>query len=341
MHATLVSTDVPHPQLEEAKHYLDAELVGESAAITKTKEIILQVASCDSSILILGESGTGKEVISSCIHHLSKRANQPFVPLNCGAIPAELMESELFGHEKGAFTGASHKRCGRFEIANHGTLFLDEIGDMPLNMQVKLLRVLQEKKIERVGSAASIEVDTRIISATNKHLYDMVLQGTFREDLYYRLNVIPICVPKLEERREDIPALIKQQLARIYKRLNYQIEFSEEAIHAMTEYQWPGNIRELANFVERLVVIYHDQTITRQHVREELMAMKGFNQGVQVITANLDRIDLKSYLSEIEQKIIQEALEKTNGIVSAAAEFLSLRRTTLIEKMKKYNLSYR
>lgn len=333
-------TPVLAKQPEEAKDYLDKELVGHSQAICKTKEIILQVANTDSSILILGESGTGKEVISSCIHHLSERSNQPFVPINCGAIPGELMESELFGHEKGSFTGAAARRTGRFEIANHGTLFLDEIGDMPLNMQVKLLRVLQEKKIERVGSATSIDIDTRIISATNKHLYDMVTEGKFREDLYYRLNVIPIYVPNLVERSEDIPALIDQQLAKIRKRLPYQVTFNSEAIDTMMEYAWPGNIRELANFVERLVVIYHDQTITRQIVRDEIMAMKGFNQGIHLVSSEFEQLDLKKYLADIERELIQKALDKSNGIVATAAQFLSLRRTTLIEKIKKYNLSY-
>jgi sigma-54 specific flagellar transcriptional regulator A len=317
--------------------YLIKELVGTSTAIKNIRLMIRQVAQSDSNILILGESGTGKEVIASCIHHLSNRRSKPFVPLNCGAIPSELIESELFGHEKGAFTGAIAKRPGRFEMASHGTLFLDEIGDMPLSMQVKLLRVLQERKIERVGSSTSIDIDVKIISATNKNLEDMITQGTFREDLYYRINVIPIHVPTVRERADDIPILINNQIEKISKRIINNTMFTDEAIQAMCRYTWPGNIRELANFIERMVVICHDRVITENDINEQLSKVKSRHQSLP-LSYDSNGFNLKNYLSSIEQQLINIALEKTDGIVSAAAEYLDLRRTTLIEKMKKYKL---
>lgn len=319
--------------------YLARELVGCSEIIQQTRHMIHQVANCDSNVLILGESGTGKEIVASCIHHLSKRNLKPFVPINCGAIPGELMESELFGHEKGAFTGAMNKRSGRFEMANHGTIFLDEIGDMPLNMQVKLLRVLQERKIERVGSMQSNDIDVRIISATNKHLEEMIAQHTFREDLYYRLNVIPINVPTLRDRVADIPLIVNNLMEKISKRIPNNANLTEEAIQAMCQYNWPGNIRELANFIERLVVLCHDKIIDATIVSEQLHKIKSRHINLP-LSHDTTAFNMKEYLSSIEQQIIHHALEKTNDIVSAAAEFLNLRRTTLIEKMKKYKLEF-
>ncbi len=336
-HQALLAIESSHPTESSQMDYLAHELVGVSQAIVNTRQIIKQVANSDSNILILGDSGTGKEVIASCIHHLSDRKKHPFVPLNCGAIPGELMESELFGHEKGAFTGAITKRSGRFEIANHGTLFLDEIGDMPLAMQVKLLRVLQERKIERVGSTSSIDIDVRIIAATNKNLEDMVANNTFREDLYYRLNVIPIYVPTLRERIDDIPLLINNQIAKISKRIPNTAVFTEGSIQLMCQYSWPGNIRELANFIERIVVICHDKVIDESVISEQLHTIKSRSHALPIPT-DLNEFNMKEYLSTIEQQIINIALEKTNGIVSAAADYLNLRRTTLIEKIKKYKL---
>ena len=318
--------------------FLSTELVGISPAITKIKKLITQVANCDSNVLILGESGTGKEVVAASIHKLSARKKNPFVPLNCGAIPAELIESELFGHEKGAFTGALTKRPGRFEIANHGTLFLDEIGDMPLSMQVKLLRVLQERTIERVGSSVVIDVDTRIIAATNKNLEDMVANKTFREDLYYRLNVIPIHIPNLRDRTEDIPLLINNQLDKISKRIKNVSTFTDESVDLMCQYNWPGNIRELANFIERMVVISQSELVDASLVKDHLHKMRARNHTLPV-TADMSSFNIKDYLSSIEQEIINLALEKSNGIVSSAAEYLNLKRTTLIEKIKKYKIN--
>lgn len=316
------------------------ELVGESSAIKHIRTMIRQVASCDSNILILGESGTGKEVVASCIHHYSKRKNMPFVPINCGAIPSELMESELFGHEKGAFTGAASKRVGRFEISNNGTIFLDEIGDMPLSMQVKLLRVLQERKIERVGSTTSHDIDVRVIAATNKNLEEMIRHNLFREDLFYRLNVIPIIVPSLHQRLDDIPLLADSLIHKLNKRIHTNSEFTSDAIQALKLHTWPGNIRELANFLERMVVLYSDRVITHIEIGEELTRHKP-TQTTQPLLFNIndfEKFNLKEYLTNVEHQVIQQALEKANGIVSYAAEYLNLRRTTLVEKMKKYNL---
>lgn len=277
-------------------------LVGESEPIARIRHIIAQVANSDSNILILGESGTGKEIIASCIHQLSKRVNKPFVPINCGAIPAELMESELFGHEKGAFTGAVSKRAGRFELANEGTIFLDEIGDMPLHMQVKLLRVIQDRRIERVGSTSSIEINVRLVAATNRNLEDMIAKNEFREDLFYRLNVIPIHVPALCDRISDIPLLIQHQLAKIRKRIPHTAIFSDEAISALCQYNWPGNIRELSNFVERMVVLCQDEVISEEAVNEQLnsfksMAKKKQNKGIHLMSPEDDDLPTKKKAS--------------------------------------------
>lgn len=312
-------------------------LVGNSQAIQQIKQMIIQVAASSSNILILGESGTGKNIIASCIHQLSERRNKTFVPLNCGAIPSELIESELFGHEKGAFTGAITRRPGRFEIADKGTLFLDEIGDMPLPMQVKLLRVLQEGVVERVGSTLPIEVDVRLIAATNQHLEHMIEQHRFREDLYYRLNVIPISVPSLRDRPEDIHPLIEHHLDKISKRFPNQAIFSEEAIQALCEYDWPGNIRELANFIERMVVLHHDDVITASHIEEQFT--KSHLRHHITIPTEADQLNFKEYLASVEQQIIKIALSKSNGIISGAAKYLNLGKATLNEKIKKYKLS--
>ncbi|MFZ2315655.1 MAG: sigma-54 dependent transcriptional regulator [Gammaproteobacteria bacterium] len=317
------------------------KLIGQSVPMQQIKQLIRQVASCDSNVLIIGQSGTGKDIIASCIHDLSNRRYNPLVPINCGAIPTELMESELFGHEKGAFTGAATKRPGRFEIANTGTLFLDEIGDMPLPMQVKLLRVIQERKVDRVGSHTSIDIDVRIISATNQSLEDLIQQNRFREDLYYRLNVFPIYVPSLAERPDDIPALIDYHLDIIAERLNRRVAFTDNALSLLSEYNWPGNIRELANFIERMVILYdgkllNDSDLDGAYKKKASHVTK--NMPAQVNLATEVPFNIKEYIANIEQQLIQAALQKSNGVISSAAEYLSLGRTTLIEKMRKYNL---
>lgn len=321
--------------MEDSAFY---ELVGQSPQMQKVKAMIKQVAACDSNVLILGQSGTGKEVIASCIHYLSARKDKPLVPINCGAIPSELMESELFGHEKGAFTGALSKRAGRFEMANHGTLFLDEIGDMPFPMQVKLLRVLQDHKVERIGGTNSIEVNVRLIAATNQNLEDLITQHQFREDLYYRLNVFPIHVPSLSERPDDIPLLIDYLLDKIYQRLNHRVVFTERAMEILRQYAWPGNIRELANFLERMVILHQDHVLDEKDLDPLYKAEKKTAAAPAIEELNESSFNIKDQIAKLEEQLITLALQRSNGIISAAADYLSLGKSALIGKMKKYNL---
>ncbi|MDG1580341.1 sigma-54 dependent transcriptional regulator [Pseudomonas sp. GOM6] len=338
-------------------------LVGTSRAIHQVRQMMQQVADTEASVLILGESGTGKEVVARNLHYHSKRREAPFVPVNCGAIPAELLESELFGHEKGAFTGAITSRAGRFELANGGTLFLDEIGDMPLPMQVKLLRVLQERTFERVGSNKTQSVDVRIIAATHKNLEKMIEEGTFREDLYYRLNVFPIEMAPLRERVEDIPLLMNELISRMEFEKRGSIRFNSAAIMSLCRHDWPGNVRELANLVERMAIMHPYGVIgvgelpkKFRHVddedeqlaislREELDERAAIGASLPGIsnTAMLppEGLDLKDYLGNLEQGLIQQALDDANGVVARAAERLRIRRTTLVEKMRKYGMSRR
>ncbi|MBC9250422.1 sigma-54-dependent Fis family transcriptional regulator [Pseudomonas alcaligenes] len=338
-------------------------LVGTSRAIHQVRQMMQQVADTEASVLILGESGTGKEVVARNLHYHSKRREAPFVPVNCGAIPAELLESELFGHEKGAFTGAITSRAGRFELANGGTLFLDEIGDMPLPMQVKLLRVLQERTFERVGSNKTQSVDVRIIAATHKNLEKMIEEGTFREDLYYRLNVFPIEMAPLRERVEDIPLLLNELISRMEFEKRGSIRFNSAAIMSLCRHDWPGNVRELANLVERMAIMHPYGVIgvgelpkKFRHVddedeqlaislREELDERAAIGAGLPGIanTAMLppEGLDLKDYLGNLEQGLIQQALDDAGGVVARAAERLRIRRTTLVEKMRKYGMSRR
>ena len=248
--------------LRDASRSLSRELVGSSAAIEGIRRLIAKVAPADASVLILGESGTGKEVVARGIHKLSNRSSGPFVPVNCGAIPAELLESELFGHEKGAFTGAINSRKGRFEMAAGGTLFLDEIGDMPLQMQVKLLRVLQERCFERVGSNTSQDADVRVIAATHQNLEARVEAGDFRMDLFYRLNVFPIEVPSLRERPEDVPALVRRFVDVMVREQRGRVTIADDAMAVLMRYPWPGNVRELSNLVERLAILFPEQPVS-------------------------------------------------------------------------------
>ncbi|MCA0403523.1 MAG: sigma-54 dependent transcriptional regulator [Proteobacteria bacterium] len=327
-------------------------LVGTSESIKQVRKLIAQVANTDASVLILGESGTGKEVVARNIHALSDRAHKPFIPLNCGAIPAELLESELFGHEKGAFTGAITARQGRFELANEGTLFLDEIGDMPLAMQVKLLRVLQEKSFERVGSNKSIEVNVRIIAATHRNLDEAIQEGRFREDLFYRLNVFPIDTPPLRERIEDLPLLINELVSRIEGEERASIRLMPGALDILSRYQWPGNVRELANLIERLSILYPngivdmDDLPRRFKVSTNVQSAKhfanereGLMQMVNQQDTSHDGIDLKEHLVKTELALIHQALDESDWVVAHAAAYLNMRRTTLVEKMRKYGLT--
>ena len=348
-------------------------LVGETDAVKNVRFLIEQVAKTDANVLILGESGTGKEVVARNVHLLSKRNTGPFVPVNCGAIPGELLESELFGHEKGAFTGAISARKGRFELAQGGTLFLDEIGDMPLQMQVKLLRVLQERSYERVGGTKAIQADVRVIAATHRNLEEMIEKGSFREDLYYRLNVFPIENPSLNERADDIPLLLKELMRRVNEQSGTSAKFTERAVESLKEHAWPGNIRELANLVERMVIMFPEKVVDvpdlpnkyryievdayEPEYPEELLEKDAFNDIFSSGFSDYDNepepefsqpgsgvlpeegIELKDYLADLEISLITQALERFDYVVARAAEILGVRRTTLVEKMKKYNLS--
>ena len=333
-------------------------LVGKSERIRKVRAEMAQVADRDVNVLITGESGTGKEVVARNLHEHSHRCNEAFVPVNCGAIPADLLESELFGHEKGAFTGAIATRKGRFELAEGGTLFLDEIGDMPLHMQVKLLRVLQERTFERVGGSEPINVNVRVIAATHNNLEQMIVEGTFREDLYYRLNVFPIFMPSLKERVEDIPLMINELIHNMESQSRGSIRLSSAAILSLCRHGWPGNVREMANLLERLAIMYPYGVIGLQDLPEGFCHIDAINQdddGVADLFPDsiqpagggsaddlailpVGGLNLKDYLTRLEKSLIQQALSDCNSVVARAADKLQIRRTTLVEKMRKYGL---
>jgi len=341
---------------ERRDNTLFRSLVGTSRGVCRVRELMGQVADKEVNVLVTGESGTGKEVVARNLHYHSNRKDKPFVPVNCGAIPQELLESELFGHEKGAFTGAINNRAGRFELAQGGTLFLDEIGDMPLHMQVKLLRVLQERCFERVGSAKTIQADVRIIAATHNNLEEAIEAGRFREDLYYRLNVFPIEMPALRERTEDIPLLINELIKRIETEKRGSVRFNSAAIMSLCHHHWSGNVRELANLVERLVITNPYGVIGVQELpakfrhidikEEEFIDAKEkaqsrspqFFDESDTALLPLEGLDLKEYLANQESKLIRQALDDTGGVVARAAERLKIRRTTLVEKMRKYGM---
>jgi len=315
--------------------------------------MIEKVADTDSTVLITGRSGTGKELIAKTIHFNSSRLARPFVPLNCAAIPRELLESELFGHEKGAFTGAVMTRAGRFELANEGSLFLDEIGELDPSLQVKLLRVLQEREFERVGGVKTIKVDVRIIAATNRDLEKATKEGKFREDLYYRLNVIPIHIPSLKDRFEDIPLLVDHFIHKFSKkRKRDPLKIPAEVMDCFMKYKWPGNVRELENLIERLTILVNESTVRvsdlPEKFQEALADFKGREAHIPATPENVVRdldipdagINLNSLIDNMEKKLLVSALEKTHGVKNKAAELLGLNRTTLIEKLKKKNIEY-
>jgi len=343
---------------------------GQSAAISRVNRLIQQVAAYDSNVLILGESGTGKEVVARAIHDSSSRRMRPFVPINCGAIPSELLESELFGHEKGAFTGALNARKGRFELAEGGTIFLDEIGDMNPVMQVKLLRVLQERVYERVGSCSSQTCNVRIIAATHRNLEERIAQGSFREDLYYRLNVVPVEVPPLRERLADLPVLVTTLGARIEAAGGAPVRLLPETLEALQQYRWPGNVRELANLLERIAIQCAGQPARvadlparyqpagwMQSSVPELLDPLAELKLLESVAAPMDApiaaalpldadpelpaggMDLRAYLENLERRLITQALTSAGGTVAHAARLLGLRRTTLVEKLRKYDLT--
>ncbi|MCC6201952.1 MAG: sigma-54-dependent Fis family transcriptional regulator [Gammaproteobacteria bacterium] len=325
-------------------------LVGSSRGIQRVREMIEMVAKSEANVLITGESGTGKEVVARHVHHQSRRRSKPFVPINCGAIPADLLESELFGHEKGAFTGALQTRQGRFEMADGGTLFLDEIGDMSLSMQVKLLRVLQERIIERVGSSKSMQVDVRIIAATHVNLEEAIRAGRFREDLYYRLNVFPIETPPLRERAEDLPLLVNDLVERLGHEGRGTIRLTPMALESLQRHHWAGNVRELANLVERLAILYPNGTVDVQDLPEKYRAADVLLRtpvpvaGAVPEVGNMQRLpraglDLREHLAQVELALIRQALEDSNWIVAHAAKKLNMGRTTLVEKMRKFGFA--
>jgi len=309
------------------------EIVGESRKMKSVYRAIEKVTKSDSSVLIYGESGTGKELVARAIHNNSLRKNGPFIRVNCGALAEGVLESELFGHERGAFTGALRRKKGRFELADHGTLFLDEIGDIPMGTQVKLLRVLQEREFERVGGEETIKVDVRVIAATHRNLKEDVNRERFREDLYYRLHILPIELPPLRERKEDIPLLANHFLKKIGTELNKpDLIISKEAIQRLIIYDWPGNVRELENAIERAVVLSEENTIGP----EDFNFMFFENSGTKIAGNNLK---LQESLNRFEKKLIENALIASGGIKSRAAKMLGIKESTLYYKMEKYGIS--
>ncbi|WP_028768681.1 sigma-54 dependent transcriptional regulator [Shewanella fidelis] len=369
LHFCQVYGQVKRPEIPTSANQtkLFRSLVGRSDGIANVRHLIHQVASSEATVLILGQSGTGKEVVARNIHYISDRRDGPFIPVNCGAIPPELLESELFGHEKGSFTGAISARKGRFELAEKGTLFLDEIGDMPLQMQVKLLRVLQERMFERVGGSKSISADVRVVAATHRNLEQMIEKDEFREDLYYRLNVFPIEMPALCERKEDIPLLLQELVSRVYNEGRGRVRFTQRAIESLKEHAWSGNVRELSNLVERLTILYpgglvdvNDLPIKYRHIdvpeycvevseeqleRDALASIFNDEEPIEIPDTRFpselppEGVNLKDLLAELEIDMIRQALDQQDNVVARAAEMLGIRRTTLVEKMRKYGLS--
>ena len=357
--ASLKRLDTEH----QAQQVSTSGPTGNSPAVTRLRRMIEQVASFDTTVLVLGESGTGKEVVARAIHDQSPRRDGPFVAINCGAIPPDLLESELFGHEKGAFTGALSARKGRFEMAEGGTLLLDEIGDMSLPMQVKLLRVLQERSFERVGGNQTIRCNVRVIAATHRNLEARIADGHFREDLFYRLNVFPIEMPALRERADDLPDLVTTIAAQLARTGRGEVRFANETLQALRLYAWPGNVRELTNLVERLAVLHPGGL-----VRVADLPKRYQPEGVEALAAQApapapvaaapaplptavvaaavspaDRlpesgIDLREHIAQIELNLIRDALDRAGGVVAHAAQLLGLRRTTLVEKLRKYGI---
>ncbi len=329
-------------------------LIGSSNAIERINLMIDQVADTNASVLIFGDPGTGKEVVARNIHAQSARSGKPFVPINCGASSADLLESELFGHETDSLTGATGPRQGRFELAEGGVLFLDEIGDMPMAVQIKMLHVLQERCYQKVGGKEAISADVRVIAATHYRLEALIDEGRFREDLYYRLNVFPIEVPPLHKRRSDVPLLIQEMITRIEHDNRGSVRLSKKATAMLQYYHWPGNVRELANLIERLAIQFPHGVVDSKDLPARYRAGQASDgtdsSGAQLaqerfvagaVDANQlpsDGIDLKKHLTDIEISLIEQALSKSNNVVSRAAAILNIRRTTLIEKMRKYDI---
>jgi two-component system nitrogen regulation response regulator NtrX len=314
------------------------EMVGSSASIQSLKEQIAIAAPTSGWVLITGENGTGKELVARAIHHYSRRSDKPFIEVNCAAIPEELIESELFGHEKGAFTGATAQRKGKFDQAHEGSLFLDEIGDMSLKTQAKILRILQERKFERVGGNRTIEVDVRVIAATNKDLEEEIQEGNFRQDLYYRLNVLPFHVPPLRERREDIPLLAKHFLSYFCSKESRDTKILEQdAIEAMMAYNWPGNVRELKNIVERLVIMSPHQTIAFADLPTSIQRGGDRDPGGRAYLPG-EGVSLKQAREDFEREFILQKLQENEGNISRTAEAIEMERSNLHRKIKSYGI---
>ncbi len=363
-HGLVLSTDFYYQDVLEVLYRLqlgrergavvaNEPLVGVSSAVAELRRLSAQVADKAVTVLITGPSGAGKEVVARSLHDLSSRRDAPFVPINCGAIPRELLESELFGHERGAFTGAISSRAGRFELAEGGTLFLDEIGDMPLEMQVKILRVIQERQFERVGSDKTRTADVRIIAATHRNLEAMISAGQFREDLYYRINVFPLNVPALAERREDIPHLVRVLSKQLEAEGLGRLRLADSALRSLSAHGWSGNIRELANLLERLAIMYPDTVVGFTDLPENYRyGEDSWRPELQPLTEKAQGgfggdgepslpaagIDMKAYFQRLEREWIAQALDAHAGVISKAASHLGLRRTTLIEKMRKLKI---
>ncbi len=316
------------------------KIIGYSECMKKVFDTIDKVSNSDSTVLIAGESGTGKELVAREIHFKSDRRNQPMIPVNCGAIPEELLESELFGHEKGAFTGAIRNRMGRFELAQGGTIFLDEIGDMSPALQVKVLRVIQEKQFERIGGIKTINADVRIIAATNQNLERAVAEKQFREDLFYRINVIPINLPALRERGSDILILANHFLATFNKLKKKNVErISTAAVTHLMNYHWPGNVRELQNLIEMLVVMKEEGEIQIEDLPAKIRIIPGTETLGRSVAVSKDGIDFNDHINRVEKDLLLEALKMAGGVKNRAARLLNLNRTTLVEKLKRLNIT--
>lgn len=321
--------------LEEDLNERDSyqRIIGKSKKMQDIFATIDKVSKIDSNVIILGESGTGKGLIASVIHRMSNRKDKPFIKVNCAALPGSLLESELFGHEKGAFTGAIRKKYGRFELANGGTLFLDEVGDIPPFIQAKLLRVIQDQEFERVGGEETIKVNVRLISATKNDLEDMVVKGKFREDLYFRLKVIPIYLPSLRERKEDIPLMIEDFLKRFNKKLNKNLTMSNEARECLMNYEYPGNVRELENIIERTVALTHGEIIRPRDL------LSTIERNIRLLCAEeSEKLPLKELLARTEKEYLIKVLEETNWNKVEASRILGISRKNLWEKLKIYHL---
>lgn len=332
---SILTEPVPLPGIESFE-----ELIGQSKAMCQVYRLIERVAASDSRVIIYGESGTGKELVARAIFRRSQRRDQPFIPINCGAIPENLLESELFGHVRGSFTGATSTQLGKFELANKGTIFLDEIGDMSPDLQVKILRVLEEGEIIRVGGTKAVSVDVRVIAATHRNLQLAVEERSFREDLFYRLHVIPIKLPALRERQSDIPLLINHFLEKFNRTKFQQVEgISDDAMEVLMEYHWPGNVRELRNVTERMVILKGEGTIATNDLPRNIYKRNG-NKAESLAPMNItaEGICFNTAVSEFEKALILKSLEMTNGVKNRAAKLLHLNRTTLVEKIKKHQL---